>query len=1403
MNVPPAYFDAIESGATVRWNQLESDPVLAAPWHQLFRQVQLPRHVVSELLQNADDAGATEATVRIQDGSFEFTHNGEDFTDQQFSSLCRFGYSNKRTLHTIGFRGIGFKSLFSLGPEVHLQTPTLSVQFQKHRFTQPIWDPDTCVGESYNTVIRVPLQNGRIHDVENNFREWLNNPLSLLFFRSIRKLTIGTMVIKWQDDGLGPVPNSKWVRLNGDDTRYLLINSVREPFPDNAKKEILDERSVDQEVDAQLLACEIQLVCGLPGRLYVVLPTDVTPDIPFAVNAPFIQDPARMGIKDPEISPTNRWLLQRAGVLAGQSTLGWLGNFSISVKERANAYCLVPTCRNDSGIDGTCASIVADSFQETVNGQLLLLDDNGNLQQSKKCFGIPTELFEIWDGKEITRLFDNGNRPPLSRYVSLKSRDWLMAKGYLESRALKDVFTALMTASPAKPDSWHKLLRLWTFILPELRQRRYDTKVADAVRLVPVRGVQSLLASEVVVRMGETPLISTENGWALVNEYVKILDGEWLSYIKEPDQDEMDDSQATRARVAREVLEIVHLDRPTPKDKVINLVGDAIVRQKSAPKEHVIRIGRIAAEVEAKVDEQFPFLVRSGITKQARDGLYCAESNGLMAYMPPIWLNNYALHEEYLAGQPASFAQKWKDWIESGHARAFAFPPLRCVYSQVYKLIEINEEIRRRGDKTDAYTRFSTHEYRLTDWDFDDELWTFWRECATTDDRVWNRLGTCILSQRIDFWKKSMQAVVQQVTTAKNWRDLSWGYVTPLWIHKLKQLPCLPDTRGNTCKPYELLLRNAETEALIDIESFVDSHLDTEQTRPLLKKLGVQDKGNGPERLLDLVRVFMNSSDPPRDELCKWYRRLDLMASNGSTSDQEQIRRAFQSEALVFTSEHGWVTTANAYVASADDDVPDAPLVLSGARDLSLWSKVGVAERPTVERAIGWLGTLPSRSRLSRENLHRVKALMARHPSRVWVECGHWLNLCDEWVPTGAIQFGLYSDRKDCPDLFPPFLGRIGDFGRVHQDVLAEQPFSQLPSIGRIVEFHLDSNVALLGEVMPIPWLNQFGYHLQRLDIGMEDDDASRIAQLTTELSNAMLVYVEHLSVVPYVDDVPAGPAEQHSLVWKNGMLYVTSTESARLAKLVPEVLGKQFGREDFAMAMSYCYERQPNEIRAYLEENFKLLPEVCDRSAEPETVRPELNVEAIDPVDGFSVDRKVIDLESVLGVELILGDGDLGEIHPDDTVEELEGLEDTADPDPRPTRKQAASVPLIENFLIGQGFVKDNGGRFVRSDGTFVAKNSEHIFPWEWIAKDGSPTQYYLASDKCLETEAVELTYEQWGMISNEPDSHNLVLSDRNDRPTVLTGTKLMELKKQGMVELFPATYRLCKRNSTRNECF
>jgi hypothetical protein len=86
----PAFFEELRSEAAGDWDVLEEKQSLARPWRVLFNEVQDPRHVISELLQNADDAGATWVTTRVEDGDFVFEHNGHDFTREESQSLCRF-----------------------------------------------------------------------------------------------------------------------------------------------------------------------------------------------------------------------------------------------------------------------------------------------------------------------------------------------------------------------------------------------------------------------------------------------------------------------------------------------------------------------------------------------------------------------------------------------------------------------------------------------------------------------------------------------------------------------------------------------------------------------------------------------------------------------------------------------------------------------------------------------------------------------------------------------------------------------------------------------------------------------------------------------------------------------------------------------------------------------------------------------------------------------------------------------------------------------------------------------------------------------------------------------------------------------------------------------------------------
>lgn len=84
-----------------------------------------------ELLQNADDVCAGRFAI-IRDGAALLVANdGRLFTAADFESLCRSAASNKQRGDTIGYRGIGFKSVVGLARTVHLFSGELEATFSR------------------------------------------------------------------------------------------------------------------------------------------------------------------------------------------------------------------------------------------------------------------------------------------------------------------------------------------------------------------------------------------------------------------------------------------------------------------------------------------------------------------------------------------------------------------------------------------------------------------------------------------------------------------------------------------------------------------------------------------------------------------------------------------------------------------------------------------------------------------------------------------------------------------------------------------------------------------------------------------------------------------------------------------------------------------------------------------------------------------------------------------------------------------------------------------------------------------------------------------------------------------------------------------------------------------------
>lgn len=1416
--MPPEYFEHIRAGAVRRWEQLESEPELAAPWHQLFLQVQSPRHVLSELLQNADDAGATEASVELRDGCFSFSHDGADFRQDEFASLCRFGYSNKRALHTIGFRGVGFKAVFSLGEEVQLITPTLSVAFRKQRFTQPDW-LDGALQTDGRTVVRVRVERpGLQREIQKNIDDWAGSPVSLLFFRSIRRLRCGDALLEWLVQGPGPIPGGNWVALSSaPEKRYLHVRSHSQPFPPEALDEIRDERMVPETISLEdFPPCHTDIVVGAKGTLFVVLPTSVETKLGFAFNGPFLQDPARLGIKAPALSPTNRWLLARIGQLAADTMSAWLESRGADVETRGQAYDLFPESNaNDASLPGSCALLVAEAFKTRVGDRPYILCQSGNLAKHGESAAYPGEVLEAWSCAQVASMFDQKGRAPLSVRISAANRRKLLACGAVAEVDRRQVVRTLESLHPPKPSSWDGLLALWALVAPDVNSPLpYDRH--HRVRIVPVQGDENLHSAEEVVRLGEARYVRADRDWKFLASYAQILSPQWptaLSDRRGTGEATEDKRLLGRVEAAQAVLRTLGLDVATDVTAVVEKVARRFFASDGSRKlENCVRLAHIAAALDARATTELKFATQDVYLRSTNNNLV-ADLDGLTAGMlDPAWAQTHCLHQEYSRLGQSCSAEQWRLWIQSGRAGIAGFPSLGTRHSLVPREV-LQRELAKRGYLKPLEQPYRSGGYRLVEFDFDDALWEYWRSVSADDPAVWCRVMSRIIAQGPEWWDGKLLTKAMQVARNGSEQPATDCSITPLWLIKFRGLPCLTDTQGFRQQPADLMRRNEETEALLDSEPFVSAGVDNERNRPLLDMLGVRSTPTGPGRLLDRIRALARAETPPLAELEKWYRRLDRLVERCATDELATVTHALMDEPLVFADSCGWVTGREAFLHANEEDAPGAPVIGRAVSDLMLWRRIGVAERPSVAKAFDWLRSLPDGLPLKPEETRRVKSLLGRYAGTAWRECGRWLNLLGQLVPTDRLTSGMSMQSLVAwQNLFPGIKESIADFSMLSAETMREAPFSAVTILSKRIEERIEA--PLSGPVAGSrserwPWLEHVARMVSR--VRLDDDlETERIRTLATGLQHATVLLVPNLKATPYIDGVPAGTPRSVGALWKNRDLFVSDESIFKAGSALIAELNRHFQRPDILDALKLCFQRDGAWVEEYLRAHFEFdaEPEISDLPAATSSElsltetpcgqsravvgeREELAMIFANP----SVPCMTLETEAPpVSVSQISEAGDEALCLVGASSDQETPIESETARLQNPIRRPA-SVPqpsLIERYARAQGYTPDGDERYYHPDGSWIARCRDALFPWERRSATGSLACSYWVKDHCLDLEPLEIAAELWMRCQETPDQFSLIVAGPRGDAVALSGAALLSMTKSGRICLYPATYRI-----------
>ena len=1395
----PEYFEKIRSASERRWQQLEADPELAGPWHQLFKQVQSPRHIISELLQNADDANATEAIVNIENGVFTFEHNGDDFIESHFASICRFGYSNKRALHTIGFRGIGFKSTFSLGDKVYLNTPTLSVAFNNKRFTLPYWT-DRKYSQSEKTYVSVKIKSEQIEsELLKNLKEWLNSPYSLLFFKNIRSLTISGTKVEWKSVGAGPVSNSEWMALDGNlDKPYLVVRSKPQFFPPEALAEIQQERMTGSEdASNDFPPCNIDIVLGAEGRLYVVLPTGVQTQLPFACNAPFIQDPARLKIKDPETSPTNQWLLQRAGVLAAEAMMAWLSQQKTNGDAKELSYNLMPDVdREDASLEGLCGATVELAFEAAIENKPIVLTSENKLIAAKEGFHIPRRLLTIWEDQVSSELFESPARPLISTKISKSNLDKLSRWNLIESLTKHKLYERLRGSRLPQPNSWKQLLILWDYLSPDIIS--YRAGIIGDLAIVPVNGQSCLYSANDVVRLGEKRLVRSEEDWLFLSPYLKVMNQNWTRFLTEEKRkiNAQGESNDTKVENASRVLDRLQLNNTDEIGAVLDKVSAKFFEQDEKEISDCIKLSQIYAKLNAPVGASFKY-VNNARNLRTINEVTLRDENGWLEYLiPNKYQDQVMLHDDYEIDFSSCSKEEWIDWARSEKSHLASFIPLEETSKHLYGRKQASEIVLSRSGPEEIDFPYKTQSFELKDWDYPEHYWEHWHQLESENKNIWSQVMSIVLNQRPTYWRRARSAKMLQIATTGSRKSTTNYSILPNWVLKFQELPCFNDKYKTLLKPNDIYRRTKSTEAFRDTEPFIEYEFEKENLHTLLDMLGVQKTPPNATKFVERIRALSGGSTNALKEVEKWYSRIDEYLNTAHSIEIRSISNAFRSEKLIATNDGSWQTSGSAFIFPDEDVLPGAPVILPGLTELSLWNKIGVPDRPSSESAIKWLKALPIGQALDSKEALRVRNVCRKYPRQIWQECGSWISITGQWRPNEAFSYSMsMQSLASTQNIFAAVADSVADFKMLSAEVYSLPPFNAVTPFRDALEEVFDDDWVLAECGERPDWLSVFASLLVRIKFSNEQDSKT-ILCAAQQFSQLEIRTVESIVLRPFIEGKPVGSERKTDALLDHTVLYLTDVTNGKKANLIPKTLGDSLPVKLLG-ALHYSYERNSNSITEYMSENFDLGAPAIELSPTGETQL----LAGVDALKDTVLDDVYQSSEPKTSIPLTIDEQLVAEIGNDsdtnsmgDEISGSESEDESHQVIKSRTVKRKKRRSLIELYAASLGYELGADGVYVDLLGNRIRKSSNSQFQWVFENSDDNSEQKFITLEHCLDREPLTIASDVWHMIEQRPSEYGLILIDHQGHPERFSGTHLLELKNTGQIALNPAKYRISK---------
>lgn len=285
-------------------------------------------HFIFELLQNAEDAGATEGRFTLGQYSASFEHNGHPFTEENVWAITDIGGEDKEEdEYKIGRFGVGFKAVFAYCETPHIRSPTFSFKISELVLPTEL-KPKSGVGK--NTYFEFPFNNPKkptrvaYEEIKTGLEELAET--TLLFLSGINS-------IRWQID---QQPAGEVLRIKHSEHHIEVQKRVGGKTTSSSHflrfsdaVDNLDKRCVAIAFELDLLPSvatfdakkplneQLKIIPANPGRVAVFFPAEKeTSGLRFHLHAPFVPEISRASIKD---IPVNKPLVKQLARLTASS----------------------------------------------------------------------------------------------------------------------------------------------------------------------------------------------------------------------------------------------------------------------------------------------------------------------------------------------------------------------------------------------------------------------------------------------------------------------------------------------------------------------------------------------------------------------------------------------------------------------------------------------------------------------------------------------------------------------------------------------------------------------------------------------------------------------------------------------------------------------------------------------------------------------------------------------------------------------------------------------------------------------------------------------------------------------------------------------------------------------------